>query len=262
MKTKAESGKNRENVRPLEAAPDPRIELRALGVEIKGRVKKAEDKSLGIYGKWLDAESDAEDKALKASQTGNPEDLAEAVKAGRKVAALKAKWESANREREDAWDRLFWLEETMEECDRLFDNPRRLPPEKADAFVAGLPSAMRETGGIVVKPGGIRASLRAQRGSLTWAVDFVAPGRGLVLACDAKTRLTWMDVWDFRNMLGRKFREALPEYADLPIYGAVAGCSIDKDAVENAREEGLYVLRIKGAKVLPDADRKFRAKAY
>ena len=146
--------------------------------------------------------------------------------------------------------------------DERFD---RLMPASAawvleNFFAAALPHVIEEAHGIEIKPESIL--MRAQEGDHTQGFDFIAPNGELVLAGEVKTRLTGKDVKNFRRALESDFRALFPEYADLPVYGVVAGAGIDRDAAQLARRYGFYILRMEGSALHPDTGKTYRPKKY
>ena len=146
---------------------------------------------------------------------------------------------------------------------------RNLSRALENAFALSLPRAMKEAHGIVIKPKDIRLRVEKHKGGETLEVDFIAPNGKLVLAGEAKTRLTKDDVLKFSGKLAGAcgFREMFPEYAGRPLHGVVAGCEIDDDAARLAYKRGFVVLQMTGAEVHPATpvgkDKKIRApKAY
>ena len=129
-----------------------------------------------------------------------------------------------------------------------------------DFFAASLPRVMKEARGIEIKPESIL--MRAQKSNHTREFDFIAPNGELVLAGEVKTRLTGKDVKNFRRALESDFRALFPEYADLPVYGVVAGAGIDRDAAQLARKYGFYILRMEGSALHPDTGKTYRPKKY
>ena len=129
-----------------------------------------------------------------------------------------------------------------------------------DFFAASLPRVMKEARGIEIKPESIL--MRAQKSNHTREFDFIAPNGELVLAGEVKTRLTGKDVKNFRRALESDFRALFPEYADLPVYGVVAGAGIDRDAAQLARRYGFYILRMEGSALHPDTGKTYRPKKY
>ena len=129
-----------------------------------------------------------------------------------------------------------------------------------DFFAASLPRVMKEARGIEIKPESIL--MRAQKSNHTREFDFIAPNGDLVLAGEVKTRLTGKDVKNFRRALESDFRALFPEYADLPVYGVVAGAGIDRDAAQLARRYGFYILRMEGSALHPDTGKTYRPKKY
>jgi len=69
------------------------------------------------------------------------------------------------------------------------------------------------------------------------------------------------DVKKFVVDLG-KFRDFFPEYAQMQIYGAVAGIGIEAEAYRYAYRQGLFVLAQKGDSVAILNDAEFIPKAW
>ena len=161
------------------------------------------------------------------------------------------------------------LKAVTEDREKTEGNRRNLSRALENAFALSLPRAMKEAHGIVIKAKDIRVHVKRKKGGVEMEVDFIAPNGKLVLAGEAKTRLTKGDVLKFSGKLAGAcgFREMFPEYAGRPVHGVVAGCVIDVDAARLAHKSGFVVLQMTGAEVHPATpvgkDKKIRApKAY
>ena len=174
---------------------------------------------------------------------------------------MAARDEAAARRSEADLARLVRMDKAIAEERKMGENRgRRLSRALEDAFAASLPRVMKTAHKIIIKPEDIR--MRARKNNRSAEFDFVAPNGELVLAGEVKTRLTLKDVKAFVGALTHDFREVFPEYANLPVYGVVAGGEIDADAADWARKRGFYILRLEGAEVHPETARGYRATAY
>lgn len=84
-----------------------------------------------------------------------------------------------------------------------------------------------------------------------YEIDIIAKNGQEVVAVEVKTTLKNDDVKDYLKKL-TYFREALPEYAQKTVYGAVAYISADKEAITFAAKHGLFVIKAtnESAKIL------------
>ena len=95
----------------------------------------------------------------------------------------------------------------------------------------------------------------------TLEIDVLVVNQGHVLAVEVKSRLSVADVKDFITDLGR-FSEFFPEYADMQLYGAVAGIGIESGADRYAYRRGLFVMAQSGEDMMILNDLSFQPKAW
>ena len=95
----------------------------------------------------------------------------------------------------------------------------------------------------------------------TLEIDILVVNRGHVLAVEVKSSLDVADVKDFIEDL-QQFRRFFPEYADMQLYGAVAGIGIESDADRYAYRQGLFVLTQVGDSVAILNEEKFEPKVW
>jgi hypothetical protein len=95
----------------------------------------------------------------------------------------------------------------------------------------------------------------------TLEIDVLVVNQGHVLAVEVKSSLSVADVKNFISDL-KRFPTFFPEYADMQLYGAVAGIGIESDADRYAYCQGLFVLAQSGDGVVILNDEQFQPKAW
>lgn len=95
----------------------------------------------------------------------------------------------------------------------------------------------------------------------TLEIDVLVVNQGHVLAVEVKSRLSVDDVNEFVVDL-ECFRDFFPEYAQMQIYGAVAGIGIDSGVDRYAYRQGLFVLAQAGDDVVILNDDRFEPKSW
>jgi hypothetical protein len=103
--------------------------------------------------------------------------------------------------------------------------------------------------------------VKRRRQGDTLEIDVLVVNQGHVLAVEVKSSLSVEDVREFVADLER-FRTFFPEYADMQIYGAVAGIGIESGADRYAYRQGLFVLTQSGESVVLLNDSQFQPKAW
>ena len=95
----------------------------------------------------------------------------------------------------------------------------------------------------------------------TLEIDVLVVNQGHILAVEVKSSLDVVDVKAFIEDL-QQFRRFFPEYAQMQLYGAVAGIGIESGADRYAYRQGLFVLTQVGESVAILNDAKFEPKAW
>jgi len=103
--------------------------------------------------------------------------------------------------------------------------------------------------------------VKRRRQGDTLEIDVLVVNQGHVLAVEVKSSLSVEDVKKFLVDLD-KFRDFFPEYAQMQIYGAVAGIGIESEAYRYAYRQGLFVLAQKGDSVAILNDAEFMPRAW
>ncbi|NJL48836.1 MAG: DUF3782 domain-containing protein [Leptolyngbyaceae cyanobacterium SM2_5_2] len=103
--------------------------------------------------------------------------------------------------------------------------------------------------------------VKRRRQGDTLEIDVLVVNQGHVLAVEVKSSLSVEDVKKFVVDLGR-FRDFFPEYAQMQIYGTVAGIGIESEADRYAYRQGLFVLTQKGDSVAILNDAQFIPRAW
>ena len=95
----------------------------------------------------------------------------------------------------------------------------------------------------------------------TIEIDVLVINQGHVLAVEVKSSLDASDVKEFIEDL-QQFHTFFPEYADMQLYGAVAGIGIESDADRYAYKQGLFVLTQVGESITILNDEKFEPRVW
>ncbi|NMF82646.1 DUF3782 domain-containing protein [Nodosilinea sp. P-1105] len=103
--------------------------------------------------------------------------------------------------------------------------------------------------------------VKRRRQGDTLEIDVLVVNQGHVLAVEVKSSLSVADVNDFIADLGR-FSTFFPEYADMQLYGAVAGIGIESGADRYAYRQGLFVMAQSGDSVTLLNDDQFQPRAW
>ncbi len=103
--------------------------------------------------------------------------------------------------------------------------------------------------------------VKRRRQGDTLEIDVLVVNQGHVLAVEVKSSLSVDDVKDFITDLGH-FSTFFPEYADMQLYGAVAGIGIESGADRYAYRQGLFVLAQSGDSVTLLNDSTFTPKTW
>ena len=67
-----------------------------------------------------------------------------------------------------------------------------------------------------------------------------------VLIVETKNKIRKKDINNLKNKQIKNFRELFPYFKDYKIYGALAGFTIQKELIEEAKDNGFFVLQKKG----------------
>ena len=103
--------------------------------------------------------------------------------------------------------------------------------------------------------------VKRRRQGDTLEIDVLVVNQGHVLAVEVKSSLSVADVNDFIADLER-FSTFFPEYANMQLYGAVAGIGIEAGADRYAYRQGLFVMAQSGDSVTLLNDDQFQPRAW
>jgi len=103
--------------------------------------------------------------------------------------------------------------------------------------------------------------VKRRRQGDTLEIDVLVVSQGHLLAVEVKSSLSVEDVKEFVQDLGQ-FRDFFPEYAQMAIYGAVAGIGIEAGADRYAYRQGLFVLAQSGDTVVVLNDEQFQPRVW
>ena len=103
--------------------------------------------------------------------------------------------------------------------------------------------------------------VKRRRQGDTLEIDVLVVNQGHVLAVEVKSSLSVADVNDFIADLER-FSTFFPEYADMQLYGAVAGIGIESGADRYAYRQGLFVMAQSGDDMVLLNDANFNPRVW
>jgi len=103
--------------------------------------------------------------------------------------------------------------------------------------------------------------VKRRRQGDTLEIDVLVVNQGHVLAVEVKSSLSVADVNDFIADLER-FSTFFPEYANMQLYGAVAGIGIEAGADRYAYRQGLFVMAQSGDDMVLLNDANFSPRAW
>ena len=81
------------------------------------------------------------------------------------------------------------------------------------------------------------------------------------MAVECKSQLTATDVEDHLERMG-KIKAAVPQYAGMKLYGAVAGMSVSPEVQQFAERQGFYEIVPNGKTVMIANQAEFAPKAW
>lgn len=162
---------------------------------------------------------------------------------------------------EKVWQMFQETDRKFQETDRKIQETDRMVKDLARRF-GDLGNRLGEFGEGMVKPAAVRlfqergiavhevhGRTSVTRGQESMEVDFLVVNDTELVAIECKSRLTRDAVEQHLQRLG-KLRRLLPKYADMTLYGAVAGIIVDADARELAESQGLFVITQSGDSVI------------
>jgi len=107
----------------------------------------------------------------------------------------------------------------------------------------------------------VHPRMLARREGESMEIDVFVSNDDEGVAIEVKTTLGTGDVRKFLNTLAR-FKRFFPRFADIRLYGAVAGIDIPDHVRDFAINQGLFVLGQSGETVAIRNDRSFKARAW
>jgi hypothetical protein len=75
-----------------------------------------------------------------------------------------------------------------------------------------------------------------------------------VLIIEIKNKIRQKDLQNLKEKQIKNFRELFPTYKDYKIYGAIAGFAIKDEIIEQAKDDGFFVLQKKGEMMVEEHD--------
>ena len=119
--------------------------------------------------------------------------------------------------------------------------------EVAEEYFRGAFSKLGELSGVKVKA---VDSLQRTIGKVTGQFDIVVFGNTANILVEVKHKLREQDVIRFSKRIFPAFKRLYPEHCKAKLFGAVAGMTIDDDALTQALDLGLLVFTQSGQKIV------------
>jgi hypothetical protein len=85
--------------------------------------------------------------------------------------------------------------------------------------------------------------------------DIILYNGNSVLIIEIKNKIREKDLLNLKEKQIKNFRELFPTYKEYKIYGAIAGFAIDDKIVEQAKDDGFFVLQKKGELLVEEHDK-------
>ena len=118
--------------------------------------------------------------------------------------------------------------------------------EVAEEYFRGAFSKLAELSGVKVKA---VDTLQRTVGKVTGQFDIVVFGDTANILVEVKHKLREKDVISFLEKTFPSFKRLYPEYSNVRLLGAVAGMTIDDNALTQALDQGLLVFTQSGQKI-------------
>ena len=131
--------------------------------------------------------------------------------------------------------------------------------EVAEAYFRGAFSKLGELSGIKVKA---VDGLQRTVGKLTAQFDIVVFGDTANIVVEVKHKLREQDVVRFHEKIFPAFKRLYPEQCKVKLFGAVAGMTIDDEALAQALDLGLLVFIQSGQKIVQLNPEGFEPKEF
>jgi hypothetical protein len=93
------------------------------------------------------------------------------------------------------------------------------------------------------------------RNDLKGEYDIILYNGNSVLVIEIKNKIREKDLLNLKEKQIKNFRELFPTYKDYKIYGAIAGFTIDDKIIEQAKNDGFFVLQKKGELLVEEHDK-------
>ena len=119
--------------------------------------------------------------------------------------------------------------------------------EVAEEYFRGAFSKIGELSGVKVKA---VDTLQRTVGKVTGQFDIVVFGDTANILVEVKHKLREQDIISFLKKTFPSFKQLYPEHCNVKIFGAVAGMTIDRQALKYALNQGLLVFTQSGQKIL------------
>ena len=131
--------------------------------------------------------------------------------------------------------------------------------EVAEAYFHGAFSKLGELSGVKIKA---VDSLQRTVGKVSGQFDIVVFGEKANILVEVKHKLREQDVIRFSEKTFPTFKRLYPEHCKLKIFGAVAGMTIDDEALTRALDLGLLIFTQSGQKVVQLNPESFEPKEF
>jgi hypothetical protein len=90
------------------------------------------------------------------------------------------------------------------------------------------------------------------RNDLKGEYDIILFNGDSVLIIEIKNKIRQKDLQNLKEKQIKNFRELFPTYKEYKIYGAIAGFTIKDEIIEQAKDEGFFVLQKKGEMMIEE----------
>jgi len=157
-------------------------------------------------------------------------------------------------------DRRFQeTDRKFRETDRKFGELGNRLGEFVQEMVRPAAVEMFQSRGIAVHE--VHREVYSKRGNLATEIDLLVVNDTDIVAIECKSKLTVEDVKYHLERL-TKVKILFPKYADMTLYGAVAGMVVTQEALDYAAKQGLFVIGQSGESVEIKNDKDFLPKVF
>jgi hypothetical protein len=176
----------------------------------------------------------------------------------------EAKWNKLSEERaietaktEAKWNRLSEeraeTERMIKELSKQIDGISKTQGEITEDYFFNILKNKKEVSNL--KFDDIDRNLKARiSNNLKGEYDIVLFNGNSILVVEVKNKIREKDLYNLKEKQIKNFRELFPTYKDYKIYGAIAGFTIKDEIIEQAKDDGFFVLQKKGEMMVEEHD--------